>query len=692
MRPCALTLLSLLACLPAWAAVYHVAGQAPNASDDGPGSEAQPWRTIAKAASVAAPGDTVYLHEGRYPEAVTIKQAASRDNPIIFTAFGDDRVVLDGADPIAADQWTPVEGLKNVYALPVPQDPGQVFVDGKPLYMKIEKTGDHEWKLGTLTDDDANLWQYDAAGKRLLMNVGGGNPSAAHKIEVPMRACAFLLNTGCRLSRIQATRYAQTALRAGEDSVIEDCVITDSGGGIVAGGWDQRGAIIRRNTVIGTLNCGIFLQDRPTQCRVEENLVIRCTLNPWHQVLWSGSIKMNSASDSLFANNVILEAGNPDTINGWDGWSLWGDINIVRIMYLGNSCAHNKEAGLYIEWGMSDTRAYFNTSYRDGHGITCRASQRGVFMHNYVQSSRSSGLAIWQAEPPFTTTDNVFAHNLVRDCGPSLRLQTEQPELCDYNTYQPREGAPFADGEKGRALKTIDDVRAQTGHELHGEVRDAQPEDVGLETVTFRVPDAKDPNEALMMIGNAGCEFVNPHGVDLLPYFWRASTGDGADHTFLYSAYTGLPGGVDTFAYPGAGGTVALRADAKIAHGGLRCLEVNGFEPTRIPAEGLGFHSPTLPAKPGDTIAVTFWVRGQDLKPTAGSALVAAAEFTNQTGQQRQRVDLVAARAALQGTSDWQKIEAHAKVPETARRVTFFLGLAPGTGTLWFDDISIKVR
>jgi len=31
-------------------------------------------------------------------------------------------------------------------------------------------------------------------------------------------------------------------------------------------------------------------------------------------------------------------------------------------------------------------------------------------------------------------------------------------------------------------------------------------------------------------------------------------------------------------------------------------------------------------------------------------------------------------------------------VPETARRATFFFGLGPATGTVWWDDFSIQVQ
>ncbi|MBM3499074.1 MAG: hypothetical protein FJX74_10440 [Armatimonadetes bacterium] len=220
---------------------------------------------------------------------------------------------------------------------------------------------------------------------------------------------------------------------------------------------------------------------------------------------------------------------------------------------------------------------------------------------------------------------------------------------------------------------------------------DAQPADVGLGVVTFRVPEATDPSERLMMIGNLGCEFEDPAGVNLLPYFWRASTGDGVERRFVYAAYTGLPGGVDTFAYGGAGGTLTLRGDPGIARSGNRCLEVNGFEPERIPAEGLGFRSPSLPARPGDTLDVSFWARGNALEPQGDTALAAFLEFTDATGQHRERID-VTGGAVLRGAFDWQQVSAAVTVPQTARRVTLFCGLAPGTGTLWLDDFALDAR
>jgi hypothetical protein len=589
------------------------------------------------------------------------------------------------------------------------RDPGQLFVDGKAVDPKVDQTRKvypRAYKLGVLTESDKNFYQYDAKAKKLLLALA--DSPARHDIRVPVRTTAFILSAHCRLAGIHASHYPASAIEVvGDDSVVEDCLVTDSGGGIRVSGWDRYGVIVRRNTVIGALANGIYLQDRPTHCLVEDNLVVRCTLNPAHEDWWSGSIKMNSASDTIFAHNVVLEAGNPETDGGHDGWGFWGDIDIVRIMYLGNTCANNKAAGLYIEYTMGDTRAYFNTSYRDGAGIICRQSQRGVFMRNLVLESRSSGLAVWEGAAPYSTTDHVFAHNLVRDCNPAIWFAIEQPNFADYNTYWPRKNGLFALGEapKGGPTPKYKDLAEwvkATGHDLHSQVKDAQPANVGLDTVTFRVADAKDPKQVLMMVGNGGCEYEDPGGQNILPYFWRPGSGDGVEHKFPYAAYCSLKGGTEAMAYRGAGGTVAFPLDSpsnpnqpKFAHSGLRYLKFDGQKPADMCKQGLGFWSPSLPARAADPYDFSFFVRGMDLKPTGAAAIAAFVEFTDATGQHRQRVALptgIAAGKPLAVLFDWTKLAAEVKVPDGAKRMRVFLGLLPATGQLLLDDISVKVR
>jgi hypothetical protein len=107
--------------------------------------------------------------------------------------------------------------------------------------------------------------------------------------------------------------------------------------------------------------------------------------------------------------------------------------------------------------------------------------------------------------------------------------------------------------------------------------------------------------------------------------------------------------------------------------------------------EGLGYWSPSLPARAGDTYDIGFYARGRELAPATGQTAVAAfAEFANATGQRRQRVDL--AVRPLSGSFEWAAVAAKVKVPDGARRLRVFLGMRPSTGTLLIDDITMKVQ
>lgn len=689
------------------ASEYHVAGMLQSSSDSNPGTLAQPWKTISKAALTVEAGDTVLIHGGTYRESVVVPHPGTASKPIVFRAFKDEEVILDGADIIPPEQWHSMANTKHTYTTAAEHDPGQLLMDNRPIYAKVEpvsRSYPRTYKRGLLADADRNLYQFKPETKELLLNLNGDSPTN-HVIGLPVRATGFSLSSHCQISGIRASHYFVTAIAgSGDDSVVEDCLLTENRAGITVGGWNRRGVIVRRNTVIDGTGNGIWLVDRPVECLVQDNLVLRCALNHACEDGWFGGIKMNSAADTTFLNNIVLEGGNPDTDGGVDGPALWGDINVDHIMYLGNTCANNKEAGIYVEFAMGDTKAYFNTSYRNGHGITCRASQRGMFMRNLILENRTSGLAVWAAEPPYDTSDNVFAHNLVRDCSPSLRFQTEYPILSDYNTFWPenRNKAPFAVGQAGATFSDLTSWIKVTGHDIHSQIKDAQPADVGLDTVTFRVPDAKDAQQVLMMVGNGSCDYENPTGQDLLPYFWRPGSGDGANHRFSYAAYCGLAGGVQAQAYDAAGGTVGLKGDlpsvpqqTRLAHSGLRCLEIDGQRPSEMCKEGLGFWSPSLPARPGDSFDISYFARGKDLQPVGLVAVAGFAEFTNATGQHRTRVPLpsgIAPNQPLTGTFPWTRLSAMIRVPADAKRMRVFLGLAPAKGSLLLDDLGIKVR
>ena len=74
-------------------AVYYVA---PNGNDDYPGTEAQPWRTIGKAANTLAAGDTVYIRAGTYRERVVPQNSGSVGQLITYAAYPGETATIDG--------------------------------------------------------------------------------------------------------------------------------------------------------------------------------------------------------------------------------------------------------------------------------------------------------------------------------------------------------------------------------------------------------------------------------------------------------------------------------------------------------------------------------------------------------------------------------------------------------------------
>ena len=69
---------------------YYVAKNATNASDTNPGTEASPWKTLAKGTSTARAGDTVLVKAGTYAETLRPMNSGSPGALITFRAYPGD--------------------------------------------------------------------------------------------------------------------------------------------------------------------------------------------------------------------------------------------------------------------------------------------------------------------------------------------------------------------------------------------------------------------------------------------------------------------------------------------------------------------------------------------------------------------------------------------------------------------------
>ncbi len=106
---------------------YYVAT---TGNDDGPGTLADPLKTIQRAADVMESGDTCYIRGGLYRETVTPLKSGTSGAPVTFTAYADEVVTISGCDPVEGG-WSADKG--SVFKVSASLDLGhenQVFADG----------------------------------------------------------------------------------------------------------------------------------------------------------------------------------------------------------------------------------------------------------------------------------------------------------------------------------------------------------------------------------------------------------------------------------------------------------------------------------------------------------------------------------------------------------------------------------
>ena len=121
---------------------YHVAT---NGTPAATGAIGDPFSRVQLAADVAGPGDTVYIHGGKYHEAVTISGLVGvSTNRIVFRNYNDEEVLLSGTIPVT-NNWSRWSQNSNVWKTAVTQDVWQLFVDGKSMTGARWPEGRSQW-------------------------------------------------------------------------------------------------------------------------------------------------------------------------------------------------------------------------------------------------------------------------------------------------------------------------------------------------------------------------------------------------------------------------------------------------------------------------------------------------------------------------------------------------------------------
>lgn len=341
-------MLGLSFCAAANGKTWHVSGETLTGI-----KQQEQVRTIARAAALAEPGDTVIIHSGIYREAVVIEKSGKPNNPITFQAATGAGVIMTAADRIS--EWTEVKGDGSIYSAPWPHEfitwnrhhthPDddyhrligrceQVFVNGYALRQVLDRD---KLARGTfyvdLDDKRLYVWNYDnqdVSSRKVTVE------ASVHDRILTVKGDYVTVKGIC--FRYAANRAQHGAVEfSGNDLTVEDCVFEYSN----ASGAAFRGEdiTVRRCTFQhnGQLGFGAGRAHRllMTGCTVRNN-----NIKGFNRGWEAGGNKICLARGVVLENSTFIE-------NRGNG--IWFDIGNEECTVRNCLIAFNEDAGIFYE-------------------------------------------------------------------------------------------------------------------------------------------------------------------------------------------------------------------------------------------------------------------------------------------------------------------------------------------------------
>ncbi|MCY2924125.1 MAG: right-handed parallel beta-helix repeat-containing protein [Planctomycetota bacterium] len=400
----------------------HVDTQSPRACDANPGTEALPFKTIARAAETLRPGQRVECIRpaagGESPTKMIGYHAAPGGQVIVkgsepatnWMADADGLWVLElaGVDfgdynPFAIDNltdasfdimdWAQPHRGKRPYTLPR----GMVFQDGR----RLECVGAREELLAT----EGSHWTDRQAGRLFVRTFGGADPNAVPMEITTRRGCFRPRVRGLGFIHVRGFVFEQVgngfprpqegavSVCAGHHWLIEGNTVREVNGvGIdIGNGWyggaaqpsesgegEPEWTIVRRNRVLRTGVCGIA--GLPAKnALIEENVLETNSRFPIAEVSESAGIKTHANQGTLIRRNFITD--NP--INGiWMDWDN-RDSRCTQNVMIGCGTGIFIEASVVEPFCLLDRNIIWGAKQGIYEHDCCGQS----FVHNFIGQS-----------------------------------------------------------------------------------------------------------------------------------------------------------------------------------------------------------------------------------------------------------------------------------------------------------------
>jgi len=399
-------------------------------SDSASGSQASPFLTINKAASIAQPGDTVTVQAGTYREWIKPPRGGTGDgNRITYHAATGEKVLIKGSERITS--WTHQDsgvwqvelpnsffGDYNPYALNVSggwlnygkwYHRGDVYLNSEAFYEKqtAEEVNKTEQSWYCRVDDKVTI---------IRANFGKANPNT-ELAEINVRESIFMpVVTGLKYITIDGFHFMHAAAnwappslelqmgavgtRMGKHWIIQNCTITNARCvGIILGhapgvNYDNIDAfgdhIIRNNIIRRCGQAGIAGQKGATRSLISGNFIedtnYRKEFGGWE----TAAIKFHNSVDTVISGNLIRGVFHQEQ----GAFGIWIDYANQGIRITGNVIYDTQAATVFLEMN---------------HGPTL--VDNNILIGENVRSNSEA---------------TVFAHNLFVDCGYQYNPDTER--------------------------------------------------------------------------------------------------------------------------------------------------------------------------------------------------------------------------------------------------------------------------
>jgi len=399
----ALTILTalLLAPLALHAATYIVA---PNGNDSNPGTEAQPLRTIQKAADVSAAGDTVRVRAGVYAENVTVKKSGTEGRPIVFEGErgtdGKWLTIVDRSKPVRAWAAAPEIGA-GVFKTTLGFDPYCMTLNGKQL----ARINDRWMK------EEKGIGYFQMAANAMIKE---------DCVKEPMPFWDAV-------EAIYGVRDGVTFIRfrKGDDPNQLALHAAAAGGGFLI--KDKSHIVIRRFLVRGTQDSIVIEGENASRNVIEENSL----MNGHNRVV----LQRGASHNLVRGNEMTLNYYGYDDPGAWDMETetqhTASRTRVYRFFKYKVGTGSSDDHGVMVTGAGAGNEISGNLIYNGVIGILCNRTRNLDVHHNTIRNMSSIGLLTIEG-----VVDGHFHDNLIYDCNINLRIH-------HYNTPGDNERREF---------------------------------------------------------------------------------------------------------------------------------------------------------------------------------------------------------------------------------------------------------